>query len=141
MDAALTIRTIRPEQTHHMRHVLLRPTQNLADMAYEGDEAAAHFGAFVSDELVGIASIYPGSDGSWRLRAMAVASHLRTQGVGAALLQACIDFSRDCGACELWCNARTPAVGFYASAGFEVEGPEFDVPHAGPHFVMRLTYG
>lgn len=110
-------------------------------MAYEGDERASHFGAFIATELVGIASVYAGPDNSWRLRAMAVVPGHRGEGIGAALLDECIAHCRSHGATEIWCNARTPAMGFYEKAGFVTEGPEFLVPHAGPHFVMRRHLG
>lgn len=110
-------------------------------MAYDGDESAVHLGAFIAAELVGIASIYPGPNDAWRLRAMAVVPERRGVGIGAALLDECIARCRSYDAAELWCNARTPAMGFYAKAGFIAEGQEFLVPHAGPHFVMRRLLG
>ncbi|MEQ1898473.1 MAG: hypothetical protein ABL971_13920 [Vicinamibacterales bacterium] len=36
----------------------------------------------------------------------------------------------------LWCNGRTPALGFYTRLGFTAVGEEFVVPHSGPHYVM-----
>jgi predicted GNAT family N-acyltransferase len=57
---------------------------------------------------------------------------------GALLLQACITHARTSGARRIWCNARTPAVGFYAREGFSTEGPEFLMPSIGPHFLMSL---
>jgi hypothetical protein len=36
----------------------------------------------------------------------------------------------------VWCNARTPAAGFYGRAGFATEGEEFELPSIGPHFLM-----
>jgi GNAT superfamily N-acetyltransferase len=32
-----------------------------------------------------------------------------------------------------WCNARTSAIGFYATMGWTVVSDEFDIPTAGPH--------
>jgi hypothetical protein len=39
----------------------------------------------------------------------------------------------------VWCNARTPARGFYERAGFAVEGEEFELPEIGPHVLMTLA--
>lgn len=138
MPPAPSVREIDSVATHRLRHRLLRPTQDLSDMAYDGDDDAIHLGAFMAAKLVGIASVYPGPNRSWRLRAMAVTPEQRGTGVGAALLEECIARCRSRGATELWCNARTTAMGFYAKAGFVTEGTEFAVAHAGPHFVMRL---
>jgi hypothetical protein len=38
----------------------------------------------------------------------------------------------------VWCNARSPVVGFYAREGFATEGEEFVLPSIGPHFLMSL---
>ena len=38
----------------------------------------------------------------------------------------------------MWCNARTPAVGFYQRHGWVVASEEFEVKTAGPHFKMTL---
>ena len=40
------------------------------------------------------------------------------------------------GPLQLWCNARTPAVGFYSALGWTRHGSEFDIPTAGPHYRM-----
>ena len=41
----------------------------------------------------------------------------------------------------LWCNARTPAVGFYENMRWRVVSAPFEIPTAGPHvkMVKRLT--
>src|SRR5690606_32818171 len=121
----IDVRLIAPQQTHAMRQRVLRPHQTMAEMEYPGDRAAetVHLGAFAGDELVGIASLYrePWREDpqphDWRLRGMAVADRLRGAGVGAALLQACIDHVKSAGGGRLWCNARTPARGFYERFG------------------------
>ena len=38
---------------------------------------------------------------------------------------------------QLWCNARTPAVGFYQRMGWAVVSDVFEIPTAGPH--VRMT--
>ena len=40
----------------------------------------------------------------------------------------------------VWCNARTPARGFYERYGFVAEGEEFELPDIGPHFRMSLAF-
>jgi predicted GNAT family N-acyltransferase len=51
-------------------------------------------------------------------------------------------YAAEHGATRLWCNARTPAVGFYERHGWTTVGEEFDVPPIGPHYRMvRSTSG
>jgi predicted GNAT family N-acyltransferase len=113
---------------------------------YPGDDDAStvHVGAYIGERLVGIASLYregrPGQDG-WRLRGMASAPDARGTGIGRALLDACVAHVAAAGGGELWCNARTPALPFYAKAGFEVISEPFDIPGIGPHVVMRRWVG
>jgi GNAT superfamily N-acetyltransferase len=123
---------------------VLRPGQPASSAVYPGDDAPTtwHAGAFEGDVLVAIASLYreprPHRAGpGWRLRGMATDPAHRGRGAGAALLQACLDRVAAEGGGELWCNARTPAIGFYRRAGFDVVTPPFHVPGIGPHVVMR----
>jgi GNAT superfamily N-acetyltransferase len=146
--AAPEVRVVAAEETRPLRHLVLRPGQPPASTVYPGDDdpATRHFAAFADGHLVGIASLYrearpggpPGVAG-WRLRGMASAPHVRGRGVGRALLAACRHHVAAEGGGELWCNARTPAAGFYARAGFAVVGERFDIPGIGPHVVMVAT--
>jgi HAD superfamily hydrolase (TIGR01509 family) len=130
-----------------LRQAVLRPHQDVADMALPGDDApgAAHFGAVGGDgALLGVATVAPGThprdprDGDWRIRGMATAPEARGGGAGAALLRACLTHVRAHGGRRVWCNARTGVLGFYARAGFAGEGERFALPHIGEHLVMAL---
>ncbi len=70
---------------------------------------------------------------------MATREDARGQGIGGALLQACLDYIRAAGGTTLWFNARTTAAGFYSRFGFVVQGDGFDLPGIGPHVVMELS--
>ena len=140
------IRRVDPDDVRPLRHLVLRPNQSFDETAYagDGDAATVHFGAFAGDRLVGVASLYredragdvaraPG----WRLRGMATDPAVRGQGHGWRLLDACVLHVAASGGGELWCNARSPAAGFYLAAGFGVVGDEFEIAGIGPHHVMR----
>lgn len=117
----------------------------------EGQATVAVFGAIDTEtgELVGTASIHrepppdplsvelrPGPElASWRLRGMATREDLRGLGIGARVLQACIDHVGRQGGGLVWCNARVPAQRFYEREGFSSFGEEFD-SLAIPHVVM-----
>lgn len=144
----MSVRRVAPEVVRPLRQKVLRPHQAVADQVYVGDDqpGAGHFAAYDGDAVVGTASITPEPHprdprpGDWRIRGMATdPDRGRGTGAGAALLDACLAHARAEGATRIWCNARTPAVGFYTRAGFTTEGDEFTLPAIGPHHLMSLT--
>lgn len=147
--SAIATRTITASETRALRARILRPGQPLETTVYPGDEARStrHFGSFLGDELIGIASIYREAmpsdaitpdraiedDADWRLRGMAVAAEFRRSGAGRALYAACLNHVRAAQGRRLWFNARTSALAFYESLGAQCLGEEFDLPGIGPH--------
>jgi GNAT superfamily N-acetyltransferase len=134
-----------------LRQAVLRPHQRPEDLVWPGDDVpgALHLGARDGgggggETLVGVVSIAPEAHpldprpGDWRIRGMATAPELRGRGIGAALLQACLEHARRHGGTRAWCSARTSAAGFYARAGFVTESDVFDKPGIGPHVVMSV---
>jgi GNAT superfamily N-acetyltransferase len=145
----LDVRQISAEETYPMRLEILRPGHPIEDAMFPGDleESTAHFGAYSDDQLVGIVSIYrapfpvyPEIANAWQLRGMATLPSVRGQGFGRALMIACLTRARMEGASLLWCNARTPALGFYRKYGLQEVGEEFQIEDAGPHYRMWIRY-
>jgi len=144
---AVEIRAIQAQQTHTLRHFVLRPHQPMAEMAYPGDDdpETRHLGAFAQDNLIGVISLYLepmpelSQPGDWRLRGMAVEPTLQGQGFGARLVDACLAAVKKSNGQRLWCNARTAACGFYERQGFHKSGDPFDLPGIGEHFVMWIA--
>lgn len=140
----IQVRPITAEETYPLRSTVLRPGRPPETAVFPGDDAphACHLGAFQGEELLGIASLYqepmPGeaTPTDWRLRGMAVAPKHQGQGIGRALVAACLSHVQTHGGTRLWCNARSTARGFYESLGFQTHGEEFAIPDVGPHFVM-----
>lgn len=140
---AAAVRPVTAVEVRPLRRAVLRPHQEPEDCVYPLDDlpATGHFGAFVEGALVGVASIFQeareGEDpGAWRIRGMATLPQVRGDGWGAKLLTACLDHARESGGSHVWCNARSTAAGFYRKQGFREDGPEFDLPGLGPHYVM-----
>jgi predicted GNAT family N-acyltransferase len=78
----------------------------------------------------------PGRSGI-QLRQMAVARHLQGSGLGMRLLRAGVQKAQRRGAHVVWARARDSALGFYASAGWEVVGDGYiDAATALPHHDM-----
>ncbi|MEM1414939.1 MAG: GNAT family N-acetyltransferase [Myxococcota bacterium] len=143
MDAEVV--TLRPEETHPLRHRVLRPHQRPEDCVYPGDAVpgAFHAGVRVDGEVVATGSIAPEADpsrraplGDWRIRGMAVAERVRGAGHGRRVLDRLVAHARDHGGAAPWCNARVVALGFYRRAGWRTYGEEFEVGSIGPHYVM-----
>jgi predicted GNAT family N-acyltransferase len=145
------VERVAPDVVRPLRQAVLRPHQTVAEQVYTGDEdpGAAHFAAYGEDdaEPIGVASITPepfpggGDARDFRVRGMATDPERgRGTGAGGALLRACLDHARAQGATRVWCNARTPARGFYERYGFAAEGEEFALPDIGPHFRMTLRF-
>jgi len=141
----LLVRPISPEETHPLRHAVLRPRQPLSAMVYPNDDGAEtlHVGAFVDGALVGIASIYregrPGraEPHAWRLRGMVTTPDARRTGCGRAMLDALLAHARANNGRILWCNGRVTAAQFYFALGFAQEGEPFELPGIGPHLLMH----
>jgi GNAT superfamily N-acetyltransferase len=140
----LVVRQIAAAQTRPLRQQVLRPGRPPESSVYAGDDDGStfHAGAFLDGQLVGIASLYAegrsdGPPGGWRLRGMATSPPFRQRGVGRALLEASLEHVAGHGGGELWCNARTAALDFYARAGFDVVSEPFEIAGIGPHVVMR----
>lgn len=139
------IREVTAAETRLLRQQVLRPHQRVEEMVFGCDAHpdALHLGALHRRQLIGITSVAPApmpgvenQPGAWQMRGMAVLPGAQGQGVGRLLLEACLAHLRARGATRIWCNGRTPALGFYRRQGFTTVGEEFVVPHSGPHFVL-----
>ena len=150
-----------------LQHAVLRPGLPPEAAAYAEDDLpdTVHVAAYDdAGEVVGVGTFFPqpypgpfgsgddatGDDGlptpveaveGWRLRGMASDPGRRGAGFGAAVLARGVVEVRARGGRLLWCNARTSAVPFYERHGLRTVGPEFEVPHIGPHFRMLARLG
>ncbi len=147
---AVAVGRIRP-----LRHRVLRPGLPAESAHFDGDDEprAIHLAAIDGGgAVVGCLSLVRrpwvvdgAREPAWQLRGMAVEADLRGTGVGRLLLR---EADRRIAAAadgdltgRAWCNARSPAVGFYARHGWAAVGPEFEIPTAGPHFRMTKLVG
>jgi GNAT superfamily N-acetyltransferase len=118
------IEQIRPELTWRLRRKVLYPNEPLFKMEMEEDYHGWHFGAFTDDALVAVVSLFQ-NDTDFQFRKLAVSAVMHGQGVGKALLQHLVNFSRAQGATRIWCNARDVAIGFYLKQGLKQTGELF----------------
>jgi GNAT superfamily N-acetyltransferase len=140
----MEIRPITSTEARTVRLPVLRaglPPES-AVLDRDDDPGTRHFGAFDGERLVGVATFFaepcpirPGPR-AWRLRGMATIADMQGRGAGSSLVAKGVGIATAAGAALMWCNARTSARGFYEKLGFVAEGDEFELPVAGPHFVM-----
>jgi GNAT superfamily N-acetyltransferase len=127
-----------------LRHAELRAGLPLEAAHFDGDDDpdVLHCGAFLADsgEIASCVTLTPRpwqKTSAWQLRGMATRADLVRHGVGSALLRFALETLRaERGPVLVWCNARVPAIPFYAKQGWEVVSEVFDIPTAGPHRVM-----
>jgi GNAT superfamily N-acetyltransferase len=152
-SARVRLRRAGIDEIVKLRHAELRTGLPFETASFDGDHDAStwHFGAFLVAEgaaghagaAVGCASfMVRAHEGrpAYQLRGMATRADLARHGIGGALLHLAVAELRERDDATLfWCNARVPAVPFYARMGWRVVSEVFDVPTAGPHRVM--VYG
>lgn len=120
----MEIRKIDWQQAIPLRHKVLWPTKPAEFCHVDGDASAYHIGAFVDDQLVSVASMYP--DGSCvRLRKFATDQAYQGRGIGSAVLTQLLLEAKQRQFSVFWCDARESATQFYARFGMKIEGDKF----------------
>lgn len=121
----ISIEQIRPGLTWYLRQKVLYPAQKLYEMEMDEDLNGIHFGAFTSNKLIAIVSLFEVKSGNFQFRKFAVDPDYQGRGIGNELLAYITDFARNEGGKRLWCNARDSAFGFYLKAGFALTNKPF----------------
>ena len=126
----ITIDKITWQDAMPIRHQVLWANKPIEHCQVEGDEEAEHFGAFVDNVLVGVASIYR-DDNQARLRKLAILP-------GSSMIRCVLESFQFSPVEYFWCDARESALAFYEKFGMQVEGERFyksDVPY----YKMKLA--
>ncbi len=131
-----------------LRHAVLRAhlPPETACFPGDGDGSTVHLAALADGEPVACASYMAvplDGEPAYQLRGMATHPAWRGTGLGRQLLGFAESLLRDDPIRLRWCNARTSAIGFYATMGWTVVSDEFDIPTAGPHrrMIARPLHG
>ena len=141
------VNQISAADTLSIRQQVLRPNLVVNQCQFDGDEdeSTFHIGAVKNDLVIGIATMMIDHSPElteiaaeqYRLRGMAVLPEYRDQGIGRAILEACLQEVRRRGYGLFWCNARVTAARFYTAAGFsKTSETTFEIADVGPHFLM-----
>lgn len=135
---------INPNDTHPIRHKMLRQDFSLEECIFPGDDEdqTFHLGAFIDNKLVSVASFYYENNPNflhehqYRLRGMATLQEHQGKGLSSELLRIAFPMIKQNFCTLLWCNARLGAEGFYTKVGFKRHGDVFEIPGIGPHILM-----
>lgn len=106
------IKNISWEQTIPLRHGVLWQNKPSEYCHVHGDNDGLHFGAFINDDLVCVASVYLKSDKA-RLRKFATDARYQDQGIGSKMLNLIIQSPKNYHTKFFWCNAWESTLGFY----------------------------
>jgi predicted N-acetyltransferase YhbS len=113
--------------------ILRRPLgRQLSARDREGEENAYHIACFRGERVVGCLVLRPLGEGDVRMRAVAVATVVQRQGIGAALVRFAEDFARGRGYRRMVLHARETAVEFYEKLDYARVGERFvevTIPH------------
>jgi GNAT superfamily N-acetyltransferase len=138
------IKKIAAKETFSVRLPVLRKGKPIESCRFEGDdlETTQHFGLYLSQELVGIISLFKKNNttfsekNQYQIRGMAVLKNHRKKNFGKALIIHSEEECKNQGIDLIWFNARMEAIGFYEKMGYQKEGIPFDIPDVGEHIVM-----
>lgn len=117
-----------------LRYKILRVPLGLTFSAQdlEKDKNDFHCGLFSDETLLACLILSPQTDGSLKMRQVAVDTHLQGEGIGSELLRFAEDFVQKKGFSWIHCHARKTAVPFYLKHGYTISGDEFSevgIPH------------
>ena len=133
----MEIRTISWEQTIPLRHCVLWPNEPPEFCQVEGDPEGLHFGAFIDDVLVCVASVFLNQNKA-RLRKFATDVRYQNQGIGSKVLLHIIESLKESNAEYFWCDARETALGFYMRFDMYKSSERF-YKSGVPYFKMEIA--
>ena len=142
MKSPMYLSLIDAQETHKVRHPILRKGRPVASCVFENDleSDTLHLGAFEKDLLVGVLSAYRRShpdfahQNSYQIRGVAVLEDHQKKGIGRLLMSSIEEKLLEKNIDFIWLNARVSAVPFYQQLQYTVHGDVFDIPPIGPHF-------
>ncbi len=142
------IKQIASNETHTVRHPILRTKKPIESCVFDGDdlETTVHLGLFINNSLVGISSFFKKSNpaisaktAQYQLRGMAVLKTFQGKGLGHILLEHGENLLKEKHIKILWCNAREVAINFYKKNNYKIIGEAFIIKDIGLHYTMHKS--
>jgi ribosomal protein S18 acetylase RimI-like enzyme len=134
----MEIRVISWEQTIPLRQSVLWPSKPETFCYVDGDVDGVHYGAFIGEALVCVASIYLTSNKA-RLRKFATDAKYQHQGIGSRMLVHIIQSLKNSPVDIFWCDARESAVEFYRRFGMNKCNERF-YKAGEPYYKMKIYF-
>ncbi|ETI62290.1 GNAT family N-acetyltransferase [Marinomonas profundimaris] len=135
MDKPWKIRCITVEDALPIRHRVLWPNKNMEECRLEDDENGAHFGVFINDTLVCVASVFVAeifnaalfnkTQHTARLRKFATIEEYQNKGIGRFVLRHIMALMQQQSVSVFWCDAREHAMSLYECCGMSAQGERF----------------
>jgi len=132
----MNIQSIGWEMALPIRHAVLWPDKPLSFCKVEDDETAKHYGAYINNQLVCVASIYI-DEQTARLRKFATLADFQGRGIGSQMLAYIIDELKKLEINLFWCDARQSAQSFYQRFGLKKQGAIFEKSGI-PYYKMAI---
>ena len=120
----MNIKLIKWQETMLIRQEVLWPNKELSFSKVEGDEKAQHYGVFVENKLVSVASVFFQKN-QVKFRKFATLDAYQGQGIGKKLFQHILEEVKSLGFSSLYCDARVNSLRFYEKFSLKQEGKEF----------------
>ncbi|MFE6647054.1 GNAT family N-acetyltransferase [Nocardioides sp. NPDC057772] len=139
-SSAFIVTRVPAAETYPLRALVLHGGASPESAKVAGDDHSdvATFAAKDADgTVVGSVSVFPSTDGTWRIRRLATAEEWRGRGVGTAVLAAALAHADDHGGGTVWCNATPAGAPLFLRAGFQQVGAPWEDPEFGPN--VRLV--
>ena len=121
-----------------LRELVFIEEQGIArEIEFDGlDDRCRHLLAMIGDRPVGTLRIRETGERSAKIERVVVLKSERGRQIGARMMQAALERTRDLGLDTVKIHAQTYAEPFYAKLGFVAYGDEFDedgIPHIAMH--------
>jgi predicted GNAT family N-acyltransferase len=121
----MNIRSISWEEALPVRHKVLWPDKPVSFCKIDGDDTAKHYGIYLEDKLVSVASVYI-ENKTARLRKFATLVTFQGKGLGSKLITYVLNELENLGIECFWCDARKTATGFYRKFNMSQQSGEFN---------------
>ncbi|WP_438464911.1 GNAT family N-acetyltransferase [Marinomonas sp. PE14-40] len=124
----MIIQAITWQECLPIRQQVLWPHRPEIFCQIEEDKDAKHYGVFIDNQLVSVASLYFKTINGIcrvRLRKFATITSYQRKGIGRKLLSHIIQDLASSGVDYFWCDARKDNQNFYLNLGFKVIGQSF----------------
>jgi predicted GNAT family N-acyltransferase len=120
-----TIKQITVEDTWPIRHRVMWPDQPFDFVKVPDDQNGQHFGLFEADQLITVVSLFINED-TVQFRKLATEVAHQGKGYGTTIMTYVIDWSRQKGCRNIWCNARADKTPFYQKFGMQETNQTFE---------------